>query len=445
VPILSRRRRGATGVFDDTARVSRRPGLLLVGIRSRWDVYRVGLRGRLRYNGSIAGLVLGTAGLLAAPIQVNLGLLVGVTGVLLSGALLYPEWSGMRRGQLIVEHVSDVKIARAVTLDGGSTLVRHPNLRGEAAVVPNGIDEALVETRPTCTYTGTRAPLTPKVRNHLFDILTERVVVKTVFNGAIIRQDTDLTAELLRSEPSSVSLSRTDYFSMLSTNYMTGWRIRDRADGSVRLTELELILDDDRRLLSLAENGLANGIGASTLAFTADHRMVLIGQHRLAQSSAENYAPAGSGSVDVRDVRWMRDGRRAELKVMLAHAMRRELCEECNIAPRELGLTEVLGYFRWLNMGAKPEYTGITRINLSSDELRHRTVRVVETRYVREIDVCRLDVGKLRVNPDSLACLEPAVREKASVPLYMCLRSLGHALNRGDQFSRRLALMVGAP
>jgi len=430
-------------VFGDTERVAARPGLLLVGLRCRWDIYRIGLRGRFRYYGSIAGLALGVLGVASAPIRLTSGVVVGIVGILLSVGLLFPEWSGMRRGRLIVEQLHDFRVRRVTV--GDAELVRHPTLRAEAVVVPTDIDEALVETRPTCVYADALAPLSPKVSDFTFDILSERVVVKSAFNGKIVRQDTDLTADLLRSEPSSVALSRTDYFSMLCTNYMTDWRIRDRQTGSVLLDGSSLIMDEDHRLLSLAESELANGIGVSTLAFTTDHRIVLIGQHRLAQSSADQLAPAGSGSMDARDVRWMRSGQREELKLIVAHAMRRELCEECNLGPGELGLTEVLGYFRWLNKGGKPEYTGVTQLNVSSERLRHRSVRVVETRYVREIEAgCRLDVRRLRANPDSLSCLPPTVREKASVPLFMCLRSLGRALNRDDQFSRRLARMTGA-
>jgi hypothetical protein len=74
-----------------------------------------------------------------------------------------------------------------------------------------------------------------------------RAKSQSIFNGSLVRQDTDLTAELL-STGDTVNLSRTDYFSMICSNYLTGWRVLDRRTGSELVDGAELFLRDDRMI-----------------------------------------------------------------------------------------------------------------------------------------------------------------------------------------------------
>src|SRR4051812_35605749 len=120
------------------------------------------------------------------------------------------------------------------------------------------------------------------------------------------------------------------------------------------------MVDHRGELLSLEKNKLANPIGVSTLAFTDDGKLVLVLQDNKAHSSGNKYAPAGSGSSDHQDLKILRR-RREPLQDFIARGMRRELREECRLQERELGETLLLGYFRWINKGAKPEYVGVTR------------------------------------------------------------------------------------
>lgn len=58
----------------------------------------------------------------------------------------------------------------------------------------------------------------------------------------------------------------------------------------------------------------------------------------------------------------------------IKHAMKRELREESsknNLSKdvSEIGETKLLGFFRWVNKGGKPEFVGITKCSLDLSEL----------------------------------------------------------------------------
>jgi hypothetical protein len=424
----------------DAERVSSRLWLLAVRPLSAADYYRTGLRGRWRYYLSWALCVAGVVALIITPFGLNYGFALGAFGVVGAVVLLAPEWSGIRRGRVVVERVP-IKVGRIKADD--ATLVHHPALKDEVGIVDDAVEAALLTTRAKFAISAARTPIPTTVSRYVFDILSERARdSRTVFNGTVLRQNTQLSAGLLAAD-GTVELSRTNYFSMLCTNYMTGWSVRTRGAADPAVDGLGLVVDPDHKVRSLDDSRLANGIGVSTLAFTSDHKMVVILQHTLAQSSAGLYAPAGSGSLDGQDIRYARRRGLTDLKDLVAHGMRRELCEECRIEPSQLGDTEVIGYFRWLNKGAKPEYVGVTTVKLEASELNGRTIRLVETNYVREILTCDVDFARLRARPDSLTSVAVNYRQRMSMPLYMALRRLGHCLGAADATQRRLARWIG--
>src|SRR5206468_1072685 len=149
-----------------------------------------------------------------------------------------------------------------------------------------------------------------------------------VFNGRLVRQDDDLTADLLRRPDSSITLSTTNYFSLLLTNYMSQG-IRNNTTRQWIQHPRELVDDGHGSLRALSESQLANPIGVSTLAFTTDGKVAVILQSASNNSSAGELAPSGSGSLDLRDVP-RRRGDQQRLVDVMTHGMQRELCEEAN-------------------------------------------------------------------------------------------------------------------
>jgi hypothetical protein len=415
--------------------------MFLVGPRSNLDYFRTGLRGHWRYYAGLAGFVLGVVGFALTPVGLSYSWLLGVAGIVISVVLLGAELNGRRGGQVVIAEKDEFRVGN---LDiGRGEIIRHPVLRRNRLVVDPEVDRSLLYTRAKFTWRRAPTPIPRDTGKYAYDILRHRARSKhTVFNGRLVRQDTDLDPDVLGSD-GVIQLSRTDYYSLLCSNYMTEWTICERSTGRKIVDGMSLIADHSKRLRSLTDSRLANVIGVSTLGLTIDHQVVLIWQDPQAQSSAGHYAPAGSGSMDFHDKRWADQNGVRELKSLIERAMRRELTEEARVEPRDLGDTEVLGYYRWLNKGAKPEYSGITTLRLHSNDFKERRVRWVEVNYVRRIDVCPVDFRALRADPESMACLPSEYRQKCSVPLFMCLRSLGHCLQDPGPMGQRLSRMVG--
>jgi hypothetical protein len=417
--------------------------LLFVGLRSRLDFYRTGLAGRWRYHGSWLGLLIGAVSLGTASAGFTVAYLGAAAGVVLSAVFLAPEWSGIRKDRVDIHPAPRMSQPPADVPSG--QLVRHPSPDHVGlAVAWAEVDGKLPLTQATCSWSGRRARLSPQVSKYTYDILTKKVTGRTVYNGKLVRQDADLTEDLLRND-GNLQFSLTDYFTLLCSNYMVGWRVHERIGGHRILDGPELLRDPSGMLVPLAQSGLANAIGVSTLALTTDRRLVIVRQAFHSQSSSNQLAPSGSGSVDLRDVRPIRPAGRRSLVEILAQAMRRELCEETGLRSVELGVTRVLGYFRWLDMGGKPEYVGITTLHVSSDELHPRRPHIEEAPYVADVSYDgEVDFAQLQHAPEDLSCLDarfPA--HEVSMPLFLCLRALGRQLGRKSQVGGWLRRQCG--
>lgn len=429
---------------DPDAREKRRLWLLAARLRHWWDLHVTGMRGRGTYYGALAGLLLGLIGVVAGAASWNWAYLAGLLGFGLSVVLFVPEWVKLRRPEVAL--VPGTPPPTRLGGIGDGTVVRLPTGRHggprEVAVAWDSLDVALMRSSATYSYSPVRRRLPARVGRFAYAILVTTSHSKHIYNGKLVRQDEDLTLDnLVNGEP--VALSLTDYFSTVCSNYLTGWRVVDRRSETPLVDGVELFIRDGN-LLPLRKDQQANVIGVSTLAFTDDGKLVLITQGSTSPSSPGLLAPAGSGSVDLQDIRRSRSKDRS-LVTFIACAMQRELVEEANVSYREIEWTEVLGYFRWLNKGGKPEYVGVTKLKLTSDQLVGRDVRIVETPFVQRIVFDgRLDLAQLRTAPGSLNALEPRFRKRVSMPLFMSLRALGAALARDEGLMRRLTMSSAA-
>ncbi|MFL6074036.1 MAG: hypothetical protein ACJ73S_11635 [Mycobacteriales bacterium] len=420
------------------SRITSRPWLLFLAVRRTVDFHRTALAGRARYYASLVGALFAVVSTLFTPVTFSIAAIVGVASLAFSVACLIPEWSGARRYRIRLTRVPNPRFPR---LRSDGRTVRLPSeyaVESEVAVAWPDIDAAFMTTEATCSWSRIRKRLSPRISRYAYDILRIKTAGKPVYNGKVIRQNADLTADLLR-ENGDLELSGTDYFSLLCSNYMTNFELRDALSDIVVLRGVELTADQKNRLIGLAESELANVIGVSTIALTTDGRLVLVGQGGLAQSSASLWAPSGSGSMDLRDIRVLKSGSR-RLRDVVAAAMERELVEESHVTPRDIEWTEVLGYFRWLTKGGKPEYVGVTRLRLSSEDFVNRRVRITETPFVDSILASfEIDLDLLAANPDRPTELLRKFRPHTSMPLFMCVRALGHRLRADPDLRERLA------
>jgi hypothetical protein len=292
----------------------------------------------------------------------------------------------------------------------------------------------------TFSYSPKLKPLPAALAAHATEIVQLRTR-KTTYNASHIRQDTDLSEKML-TEGGIVPLRKSRYFAMVCTNYLTGLRVRDRKTQQL-IVHGNGLYRNGREVVKLVDSQLANQIGVSTIAITADGRAILVTQSIDAFSSPGLWAPSGSGSVDLVDLKSRRKDPR--FTAFIATAMQRELYEESHLKYKEIEWTMVLGYFRWLNKGAKPEYVGVTKLRPTSDELWGRYPRVVETPFVTNLLFdCAVNFDRLGQDPGNLTFLPEAYRSNVSMPLYMCFRALGLGLGRSDDVGARLRDLVGS-
>jgi 8-oxo-dGTP pyrophosphatase MutT (NUDIX family) len=177
----------------------------------------------------------------------------------------------------------------------------------------------------------------------------------------------------------------------------------------------------------LAESSLADVIGVSTLAMTSDNALVLVSQSGRNVASPLLLAPSGSGSLDPRD---LPPDQTDTLQNIVRRGMERELCEETGIRPEEIRNTTVVGFARWLERGAKPEFFGVTGLSVSARDLaRRRHLASDERLYSGGAFTQRLDIsalGREMTNGAELLAapsLPVRIREDGSLPLLLALRA----------------------
>lgn len=165
------------------------------------------------------------------------------------------------------------------------------------------------------------------------------------------------------------------YFTSICTNeastmMLIGEGRRSLPDGERALYPVAL----DARgyfLEDLNEAAVENHIGVSTLAITRDGYLVLWQQTPKNVQSPGTVVCTGSGSCDAADLIT------SSLRSTIIRAMERELLEECRgrLGPTStwsnaiIAQTHIIGFFRWLQRGGKPEFIGISRLKISASEL----------------------------------------------------------------------------
>ncbi|WP_460705969.1 hypothetical protein [Myceligenerans halotolerans] len=335
-----------------------------------------------------------------------LGLAVGAFGALLDG----PAW--LYWGVLGLSLLLSAVIALAETLalkhrwsqwvmaprrlplvfDGDPAVPGLPVLirsgEGSVAIDPE-LDRRLPDT-----------PVVAEMRPDAFDLPPQLAGIKPYvlfrsahgqwpFNGPNVRLATNLDAEWLAQRRPAV-VQESDFFSLLCSNELTKWDITS-PDGAFRFRE-EFLLDRDGDFRPLESSHLNNSIGTSTLAVTTDDHLVVTLQSTRSQASSGRLAPSGSGALEPRDLT-----AGASLQEFVIAGAERELAEETTIPRAAIAGSSVIGYGRWLDRGAKPEFFSVTALNVSSQDysrkgMIHGLLRE-ERLWTQTIDFTPLDLG----------------------------------------------------
>lgn len=225
----------------------------------------------------------------------------------------------------------------------------------------------------------------------------------------------------------SIAVYPVGYYHSVLTNEAAVRYMAPRDGESGRLFDGRHVFPADRNadgswvLHDVAESGMADHIGVSTLLVTRDRKLVFWNQADGVQQSRNRFVSTGSGSADWRDVSF--EGGVASLKETLIRAMERELREESLQKGQHMRCTtEVIGFFRWIDRGGKPEFVGVTSSDIDAARLSPNLNEVNR----RGRQALRYDVPDLAA---LVAALEQVkVDSRTSLSLHCNAVALQHAI-----------------
>lgn len=203
-------------------------------------------------------------------------------------------------------------------------------------------------------------------------------------NKLCLSRDLPISTEESQTEVSQeVYCHKGSYYDTFLTNQICGKKLSSNKDNRIivdatRFMPIDGKKDGSIRFKSISSSTLNNEIGISTIGITKDNYIVIWKQNKRAQSSADLLVPTGSGSCD-----W-KDKKDVSFNKTIERAMQRELWEESGKKilwksyDESFGETKVIGFFRWLNKGGKPEFVGITKLNVCFTAFRANKKEVYE-------------------------------------------------------------------
>lgn len=411
--------------------------MLPYSLRARRDYLLFRSRRYWPFYLSVFGLTVGVASALVVLVPGTVPALA-VAGLTIAGYLVGAvhfgrEWREHREraGRLVLTDVHDRGIpaappqacTEAITVD-------HPVLG--RAVVEDQVAAELDDPERTVRWRPDEFELCDELRGTAVQVIGERLRRREVaYNGPVVR----LMADLCEPLPPSVPFQPVSFFDGECSNELTRWQIRDRG-GRMPVQDFaaRYVLDPDQRLQPLSTSLLANLVGVSTVAFTSDRKLIVLGQSMRSSASAGLLAPSGSGSLEPRD---LPDGDEPRFRDFVIRGMERELCEECRFDSTVELETHLIGTARWVARGGKPELIGATVIpGMSADDVTGRRLRRSERVFHTQITTWDVDLDALAdIDPatalDALPGVDRQLLGSASMPLLLGLRALGLRLGRG--------------
>jgi 8-oxo-dGTP pyrophosphatase MutT (NUDIX family) len=286
-------------------------------------------------------------------------------------------------------------------------------------LVCDAIDRVLIERDLTFTVAAGAYRLPPRLRATAPHVLARSNRHRVVFNGALVG---------LRGDPlpgtAELTLHHARFYDLMCSNEVCKFRITDRTTGAELDLRRELLADADGRLRTLRESKLSDPIGVSTVAITTDGVLLLVRQSRRNLASAGLLAPSGSGSLEPRDLNGA-----SSLQHAVCQSMERELREETGLRTDQVVSTRVVGFARWMDRGAKPEFFGVTTLAGTADELQLTRPSGSEQLFSSEIHWVPTDLFALRQELErgtdllEAPSLPRQVRDQGAFPLLLAVRA----------------------
>ncbi|MGW1677073.1 hypothetical protein [Saccharopolyspora sp. NPDC002376] len=294
------------------------------------------------------------------------------------------------------------------------------------ALLSDEIDRSLRERSFTVRMADEPYRLPPILRATAPHVLPIRARGRLLFNGPVVGMRTDPLPGVGEAE---IQLHRARFFDFQCSNELCAMRITNRETGEDFDPRRRLLTDASGRIVTLAASVLSDVVGISTLAITTDGLLLLVGQSDRNAASPLLQAPSGSGSLEPRDLVDADGGTRKTLADVLRAGMEREFCEETGVSPDAIAGTEMTGFARWMERGAKPEFFGLTELSVSSTEIRGTAPRGAERLYSSDVTTLEIDLvalgAELRAGTPILEApsLPPVIRDVGSLPLLLAIRA----------------------
>ncbi|EOD64420.1 hypothetical protein [Amycolatopsis vancoresmycina] len=294
------------------------------------------------------------------------------------------------------------------------------------ALVSAAIDRELWTERHTIDVAEEPYRLPPALKATAPHVLPLRARGRLLFNGPIVGMRGD-PLPAAGARPAPVRLHRARFFDAVCSNELGALRITRVDTGEEYDLRKAELTDTAGALRELSSSTLADLVGVSTVAFTTDGKLVTVRQSSLNSVSGLLLAPSGSGSLEPRDLRTPDGGRRRLLHTAVRAGMERELCEESGLRPADVRGTKVVGFARWMERGAKPEFFGLTELAVDSAEVTRRRPGSGERLYSAGLTLFDVDlpaIGAALAGGVPLSeALPPRLWEDGSLPLLLALRA----------------------
>jgi hypothetical protein len=283
--------------------------------------------------------------------------ILGIAGIFLTFKVWYGTMHGYYPWPLMPINTRKVQIPAPMQASGYA-LIRRKGVPGDALLTSERINHALLNgDNSELSVDGTvfKAKHLEQVDQILLHEFTSKKDT-VLFNGKKVRL---VVEPLLNNEGllAATHIQPTHYFDTLKTNDALNISIRYGANQSKVFDGHEFCFPDNV-VRECSVSDCANQIGMSTIAFTSDGYLVIVGQSEPNAFSKKLWAPSGSGSADWKDVRTFKD-----LQQFVKFAARRELTEECGWSVSDVAWIRTFGYGRLLHRGGLPQFFCLARLN----------------------------------------------------------------------------------
>lgn len=168
------------------------------------------------------------------------------------------------------------------------------------------------------------------------------------FDSAKVRLTQELTEELLTTS-TPIKLQKSSYFKDRLSNSLANYKLAQDKYIILNLRD-EFINPRTNKILSLTESRLSNQLGASTLLFTSDNKIIFLMQGKRTNENKKRWAPSGSGSFD-----FVSPKPGQLFADYCLEQAKRELCEESNIKENDIKKIAICGFGRYVYRNGKPE------------------------------------------------------------------------------------------